>query len=202
MSEKASRIRMDYDLAGPLLRRACEERNGRMPLNDVRAWICTTYGVADDGGPNLTNRLRRLMEHLLASGQFRLDGTGRRKSLVPVAESAPAPSAAPAAAEAHAEGAGSAVIERLLREQAEFRKLLATVLQNLGPGGGRWEYKIIRAKDNGAGSIDYGEDDGPTSRLLARNFSVFQMLTRLGTDGWELIGMDPESYIFKRAKRD
>lgn len=204
MSDKGTRIRMDYDLAGPLLRRACEEHNGRMSLNDVRAWICATYGVADDGGPNLTNRLRRLLEHLLASGQFRLDGTGRRKWLVPVADSAaPAAPHAPAPAEAHGEheGTGSPVIERLLREQAEFRKLLATVLQNLGPSAGSWEYKIVRAKDNGAGSIDYGEDDGPTSRLLARNFSLHQMLSRLGADGWELIGMDPESYIFKRAKK-
>lgn len=204
MSDKSPRIRMDYDLAGPLLNKACAERGGRMPMSDVRAWICATYGVKDDGGPNLTNRLRRLIEHLLQSGQFRLDGTGRKKALVPVAAATPAGHVAPApsAGESHPEagGASPAVIERLLREQAEFRKLLATLLQSISPGAHSYEYKIVHVKDNGAGSIDYGEDDQPTSRLLSRNFSLTQMLGKFGEQGWELIGMDPETYIFKRPK--
>ena len=218
MSEDQStgRIRMDYNAAMPKLRQASREHGGKLSLNDVRAWICVTYGVKDDGGPNLTNRLRRLVEYVTETKQFRLEGTGRRKFIVPLdaggdpengaaplpPQPAPSPVSGfqPPTPLMPAAGGGD-VVERMLREQAEFRKLIAPLIQTIGGGPSIWDYKVVTVKDNGAGSIDYGEDDGPVDRLLARNFSIYKMLQRMGEAGWELIGMDTESYIFKRPKQ-
>lgn len=217
MSEDQStgRIRMDYNDAVPKLRNASREHGGKLTLNELREWICATYGVKDDGGPNLTNRLRRLVEFVIEQKQFRLEGTGRRKYIVPLGPAgegdstgAPAPQPAPSPVSGFqpptplpAAAGGGDPVERMLREQAEFRKLIAPMIQSFGGGASVWDYKIVTVKDNGAGSIDYGEDDGPVDRLLARNFSLYKMLQRQGEAGWDLIGMDPENYIFKRPKQ-
>ena len=212
-----SRIRMDYDSALPHLRRAAQERGGKLLQNEMRKWICEHYGVKDDGGPNLTNRLRRLTEFAVESGSFRLDGNGRKKYLVPLGADGspetgapliiPAPSPVsgfqpPVTLPADVPHGGGDAIERLLREQAEFRKLLATLLQAIGPNSPMaWEYKLVNVRDNGAGAIDYSEDGGPVERMPAKAFSLTALFVRMGDQGWELIGMDPESYIFKRPKR-